>query len=77
VSGEGRRPHRVEQLAAGQEDYAGAAQGHEQAQVPRILLQIMLAPLHGADGDRVSHEECLETGFDGEESGEAFEHDYG
>ncbi len=71
------RPHGIEQFAAGQEDHAGAAQGQHNPHRAGILREIMLAALDRADGDRIGDEERLEAGFDGEESGEAFEHDYG
>jgi hypothetical protein len=37
----------------------------------------MLAAFDCADGDRVSHQECFETGLDDEQAAEAFKHGHG
>jgi hypothetical protein len=78
----GNRQHRrgsdrVEQLAPGQEDDAGAAQRQDDSERARILLQVMLAALDGADRDRIGDQECLEPGLDGEQAGEALKHEHG
>jgi hypothetical protein len=74
----GRRgPDRIEQLAAGEENDAGAAQGEQQAAGARELLHVMVAALDRADGDRVNHQERLEPGLDGEQAGDALQHAHG
>jgi len=37
----------------------------------------MMPALHGADGNRISDQEGLEPGLDGEQSGKALKHHYG
>ena len=64
------RPHRIQQFGAGDEHHASA---HHRQQDPRIAgidFHIMTAALDRADGDRISHQERLEAGLDGEQSGE-------
>jgi hypothetical protein len=72
-----RGPDRIEQFTAGEEDDAGAAQGEQQAAAAGELLHVMLAALDRADGDRVNHQERLEPGLDGEQSGDTLEHAHG
>jgi hypothetical protein len=68
------RPHRIQQLAAGQEHDAATAQGQQIAAGPRELLHVMQPALHRADCDCVNDEKRLEPGLDGEEAGKAFGH---
>jgi hypothetical protein len=71
------RLHRIQQLAAGQEHDAAAAQGQQIAAGSGELLHVMQAPLDGADGNRVDDEERLYPCLDREEASETLEHQHG
>jgi len=64
------RPDRIEQLGAGEEHHAGAHYRQQQARIAGIDFHVVAPALDRADGDRISHQERLEAGLDGEQAGD-------
>jgi hypothetical protein len=58
------RPHRIQQLAAGNEHDPGARQREQPAAEARIGLQVMLAAFDRAERDRIDDEPRFPTRLD-------------
>jgi hypothetical protein len=68
------RPNAVEQLRAGHEWDAEACRRQDQAEIARVGLQVVDAPLNGADGDRVCDQIRFEARLDDEQATDLSKH---